>query len=284
MRDPKTGVYFYEKCLEISRLTNDRRGEMASNHDLGLIYQSMGEAVAASKYHERHLELATKDAIPSEEQTAARELVKVYQKIAEEREGEGDHDEAVFFYQKTLESAVLAMERQSEGLANYRLGRAYVMLGECHRAVQFLEDYEVICKELDDREGEGQACSAMAAAYQALSNDEKALTYLKSCLDIASETENLVTQGEACCALGVIYNKRGEYDKAVDYFERNFEIARTVASTGAAETSHVDVSRVYLGMARGNQMLNQYVNVINHDLRAILSWKTRRNIPGMSSF
>ena len=60
------------------------------------------------------------------------------QKIAEEREGEGDHDEAVLFYQKTLESAVLAMERQSEGLANYRLGRAYVMLGECHRAVQFV--------------------------------------------------------------------------------------------------------------------------------------------------
>ena len=73
------------------------------------------------------------------------------------------------------------------------------------------------------------------------------------------------------------------HDKAVDYFERNFEIARTVASTGAAETSHVDVSRVYLGMARGNQMLNQYVNVINHDLRAILSWKTRRNMPGFTT-
>ena len=61
-------------------------------------------------------------------------------------------------------------------------------------------------------------------------------------------------------------------------------IARTVASTGHAENGHVDVSRVYLGMARGNQMLNQYVNVINHDLRAILSWKTRRNMPGFTSY
>ena len=86
----------------------------------------------------------------------------------------------------------------------------------------------------------------------------------KLCLDIASETENLGAQGEACCALGVIHNKKAEYDKAVDYFERNFEIARTLASNGHTDTAHVDLSRVYLGMGRGNQMLNQYVNVINH--------------------
>ena len=92
MGDPKTGVYFYEKCLEISRLTRDRRGEMASNHDLGLLYQSMNEAAAAAKYHERHLELATKDAVPSEEQAAAKELVKVYLKIAEEKEADGGGD------------------------------------------------------------------------------------------------------------------------------------------------------------------------------------------------
>lgn len=41
MNDPKTGVYFHEKCLEISRLTNDRGGEMSANHRLGLVYDKM---------------------------------------------------------------------------------------------------------------------------------------------------------------------------------------------------------------------------------------------------
>lgn len=41
MNDPKTGVYFHEKCLEISRLTSDRRGEMSANHRLGLVYDKM---------------------------------------------------------------------------------------------------------------------------------------------------------------------------------------------------------------------------------------------------
>merc|ERR1719482_2050512 len=32
--DAATGVYFYEKCLEVARLTGDHRGEMAAHHDL----------------------------------------------------------------------------------------------------------------------------------------------------------------------------------------------------------------------------------------------------------
>ena len=32
VKDPKTGVYFYEKCLEISKLTGDSNGEMNANH------------------------------------------------------------------------------------------------------------------------------------------------------------------------------------------------------------------------------------------------------------
>lgn len=41
MNDPKTGVYFHEKCLEISRLTADRGGEMSANHRLGMAYEKM---------------------------------------------------------------------------------------------------------------------------------------------------------------------------------------------------------------------------------------------------
>lgn len=41
MNDPKTGVYFHEKCLEISRLIADRGGEMSANHRLGVAYEKM---------------------------------------------------------------------------------------------------------------------------------------------------------------------------------------------------------------------------------------------------
>lgn len=276
VKDPKTGVYFYEKCLEIARLTGDKKGEMAANNDLGLIYQSMDDVANATRYHERHLELATLSDMPQEETVAARELIKVYRKVAEAEESKSQ-EEAVKFYQKCLEASQLAADRGAEGLAYYRLGRSHVMLEEPGRAVTYLEDFERICKELQDKEGEGDACQAIAAAYQMQQNDLKAEEYLQRCLVIARDTENLIAQGEACCALGVIFNKRGEYHEAVNMFEKNFEIARSSVSSGNGDTRNVDISRVYLGMARGNEMLNQYLHVINQkDLKDLLLWKTRR--------
>lgn len=49
MNDPKTGVYFHEKCLEISRLTADRGGEMSANHRLGVAYEKMVRCVERSR-------------------------------------------------------------------------------------------------------------------------------------------------------------------------------------------------------------------------------------------
>jgi tetratricopeptide (TPR) repeat protein len=95
VNDAKTGVYFYEKCLEIARLTNDYRGEMASNHDLGLIYQSMKEYETAARYHERHLTLGGKGGSDVETRMAAGELVKVYLAIAEAKEKAEANDAAV---------------------------------------------------------------------------------------------------------------------------------------------------------------------------------------------
>ena len=71
---------------------------------------------------------------------------------------------------------------------------------------------------------------------------------------ISEKTENLVAQGGACCALQVIYNKKGAYAMSVEYFEKNFDIARSVVSSGVGDNALVDASRVYLGMAKGNKM------------------------------
>ena len=60
-------------------------------------------------------------------------------------------------------------------------------------------------------------------------------------------------------------------DTSVTPSKRFFEIARSIG-----DRALVDKARVYLGIARGNSMLPKYLDVVTHDLDALLRWKTRR--------
>ena len=115
--------------------------------------------------------------------------------------------------------------------------------------------------------------AALAAAHQSLGDDDKAVEFLTNYLEISAKTENLQAQGESCSALGVIYNSRGEFDKSVEMFEKNFEIARSNVSSGQANTSLVDKSRVYLGIARGNQLRGKVFMHINTDISELINMK-----------
>jgi len=232
--------------------------------------------MTAIQFHERHMQLARDLNVYREMEIAAKELVKVYREYAEEKEQNGDFNEAVEFYSKGLEAARASRDRAAEGVACHRLGKTYVAVGQPQTAANFLHEFERICNDLEDLQGQGSACAALAAAYQSIGDDDKAVGYLETYLSIATKTENLTAQGEACCALGVINNKRGEYQKAVENFEKNFEIARSILSSGAGATGVVDSSKVYLGMARGNLMLGGYFNAIQFDMSSLLKWKNAR--------
>ena len=200
----------------------------------------------------------------------------MYREYAEEKEGIGEYNGAVEFYSKAMEAARASRDRVAEGQACHRLGKTYIEVQQPTKAVNFLHEFERICKEVEDLQGSGSAFAALAAAYQSVNDTDKAIYYLEQFLDIATKTENVTAQGEACCALGVIYNRRGDYKKAVEHFEKNFEIARSVVSSGAGDTSLVDSSRVYLGMARGNAMMGKYFMAIDVDLNSLLLWKNNR--------
>mmetsp|Transcript_31348 Transcript_31348/g.40185 ORF Transcript_31348/g.40185 Transcript_31348/m.40185 type:complete len:458 (-) Transcript_31348:196-1569(-) len=279
LEDPKTGVYFYEKCLEIARLTNDRGAEMLANHCLGVVYESMGELLSAAAYHERHRDLAVEDQLDSEAATANAELVKIYWKFAEQKEAEKDNELSVQFYEKCLQAAQAAEDRASEGVASFKLGRVFISEGQAQQAIPFLEDYLQIVQSLDDLEGQGHAFSALALAYQALDDDSTAQQFLEQFLDVTMKTDNLMAQGEACKSLGALYSRQEEFHKAVEVFEKYFEITRSIVNTGQGSTPLVDLARTYLGIAKANAMLGRYYHAIKDDLGELLEWKNRRKDP-----
>ena len=289
--DAKTGIYFFEKCLEIARLTQDPSGEMRANHHLGLAYQRLNNSDMAITYHTHHRDLVEagqklldegaenaldQDTLESELRAASYELNKMYKRKAEKLESTKKLNEAIALYELGLNAAKNTNDSVTIGQANYRLGRAFILADDPSAALSFLELYRDSCIDSSDREGQGQAFSALAAAHQKLESTNEAVSCLREYLKIAKDTDDLTAQAEACCNLGVIHNRKGEFSKAVHFFERNFEISRSIVASGKGTRRLVDNARVNLGMSRGNAQIGTYMNVISYDLSGLLLWKNRR--------
>ena len=139
------------------------------------------------------------------------------------------------------------------------------------KAVEHYTQYLDLCATLEDVDGQGAACSALAHAHARLDDSATSLAHLQKFLSLAQASGKLQGQAEACCSLGVLYQQQGDFANAVHHLERFFEIARSIG-----DRALVDKARVYLGIARGNSMLPKYLDVVTHDLDALLRWKTRR--------
>ncbi len=57
----------------------------------------------------------------------------------------------------------------------------------------------------------------------------------------------------------------------MEAFKTTFDIAMAIG-----DRKLLDHARVNLGMARGNLQMGMYMGIVNHDLPALLKWKTQR--------
>ena len=272
--DAATGVYFYEKCLEVARLTGDHRGEMAAHHDLGLARMAAGEAEAAARHHERHLAMARALDDAREARLASRELAGVYTARAEALEAAGAP--AADARRAALAAARDAGDAGREAAAGLAFGRAQVASGEPEAAVATLEQAEALLRKLGDVKGEGRAAAALAAAWRDQGDDTAAAAYLERCLASAAASSDLAAEAQACRALGALEAAAGDGDRAVELLEKNFDISRKLLATGDADVSTADRARAYLGVVRGNVRLGALVGAVGGDVAALLGWKCAR--------
>ncbi len=126
------------------------------------------------------------------------------------------------------------------------------------------------------RSGGGAAARARHVGAADEDDDDEALGHLKNFLRVSESTGNLEAQAEACHNLGAIYNRAGRFDRAVEFLEQNFRLCRQLVKEQGAKTAVVDRARVNLGMAKGNQRLGRYMNVVYSDLKSLLYWKNSR--------
>lgn len=276
--DVKSGIYFYEKCLEIARLTSDSMGEMSANNNLGTAHYNIGNSNESIRYHEDHLRIAEANHVESEKIKANSNLVLVYEKQANLHHEEGNIEAEISCRENCLKASRNCNDPAIQGDAHQKLGKVLLQKGNAEDARMHFEQYLEIATKTHNKEAEASANLYLSQAAEYLNDTGNAINRLETYLQMSQDIDNLTSQARAYSNLGYLYSKNGEHSRAVENFEKNFETARSLVSTGEGARDILDKSRVCVGMSRGNAHFKEFMEILKkkNDLTAILQWKTKR--------
>jgi len=264
---------YYEKCLRIARESNNSEAEAGAYCRLGQLNERSGNNEKALEYHERYLGLANASGMEDESAEALKSLVGTYMVRAEEMEAGGEREKAVEYYECCIKAAQECYDAHSEGIANHRLGKLWLQLGDTEKSISHQKAYLEYCKSVspEDQEGIVAASASLADAYHAAGDVDEAVSNLRLCLEIAEATQSLEAQTQACNNLGLIYMKQDNFVKAVECFQRNFEIACSIGGKAL-----IDNAKVNLGVAKGKSKMGKFMDLVCKDLPSLIQWKNNR--------
>lgn len=287
--DWKTAIFFQKKCLEVAQLTTDLKAEMSANHTLGEVYQQMGEYGDARLRHERHEEIAVSIESAEDIITANVELHKVYLVIAQRQEQEQaagtSTDDALKMYEMCLGASIKCADLAAQGEANGKIGNLLLRRGDAAGALPYLEQHSEISTNIGDTEARCRACSSLAWALDSLGEDKRALAELSLVHSISEQAGDAYLQSQACRALGTLYSKVGQLKEAVSVLQRHFELVKAITSSVGREEGatsslvtigDLELARVFVGISKGNLMMNSYMFAINFNMNSLLDWKLSR--------
>lgn len=289
-RDWKTAIFFQEKCLEVAQLTTDMKAEMTANHTLGEVYQQMNSYEQARVCHERHEEIARAIDNADEIVSANVELHRVYLVLAQRMESAGDSDGALSMYEMCLGASIKCMDLAAQGEANGKIGNLLLRRGDPSAALPYLQQHSQISTDIGDTEARCRACSALAWALDSLGEDQQALAELSLVNSISEQAGDAYLQSQACRALGTLYSKVGQLKEAVNVLQRHFELLKAITSsqgggdkdknsgdnTPSVTVEDLELARVFVGISRGNLLMESYMHTIAFDMSALLDWKLNR--------
>lgn len=155
--DYETASYFYQRCLDISIEFKYIEGEANAHRGLGTCEEKVFNKFEAMHHLETALEKASSGDLTEATREISRDLVRVYQQIANEYLEMSEFELSLQFFEKCLEVSRKAEDRNIEAECYQQIGMIYETQGELEKSVQYRTQFLTLCKETKNKLKEGEA-------------------------------------------------------------------------------------------------------------------------------
>ncbi|OUL23200.1 transcriptional regulator [Nostoc sp. T09] len=157
----------------------------------------------------------------------------------------GNYQQAIEFYQQSLELSRDIGDRYTEGLSLMRLGSAYDSLGKYKQAIEFYQQSLEIAREIGAHDGEGNSLMNLGLSYIYLGKYQRAIEFCQQSLEIFREMGNRNSEGLSLMNLGIAYYSLGKYQQAIEFCQQSLEIFRDIGDRNGEAQSLNNLANAY---------------------------------------
>ena len=226
--DWETVSYFHHLCLEISRENHYYQGEARALMGLGICEEKVYNTFEAMHFHERAQEKALEHDNKEIVRSISKELVNIYNKIAQEYLDKEDYEHALEFYEKCLGQCDKAEDMMTQSKCHFQIGLIYERMEDLGEAVMNVNRYLEICQEMELKQEQGEAHKKLSELYSKLGQTSAAIRNLEALLNIAFDQKHKEGQAEAALKLGLLNYKEGLIPTSVSYLNKHFELVKNL--------------------------------------------------------
>ncbi|MBD2484387.1 tetratricopeptide repeat protein [Planktothrix sp. FACHB-1365] len=171
----------------------------------------------------------------------------------------GRYEEAISYYEQSLEIERKIGNRQGETASLNGLGNVYNSLGRYEEAISYHQQSLEIYREIADRGGIAISLGNLGAAYNSLGRYEDAISYHQQSLEIKREIG--ADRGGVAISLGNlgnVYNSLGRYEEAISYHQQSLEIKREIGNRRGVAISLGNLGNVYNFLGRYEEAISYH--------------------------
>ena len=288
MMDYETAQKYHEKHEEVAKLYDVVEEIAKANIELYGVYtvlarrlEAEGNSMEALHIYEICLESAKKSFNKKAEGEANGKIGTLLLSLG----GASNVAKSVIYFQEQCHIAQEMGNLEEKCNACSGLALAYDLLGQGEKALVQLSTVHFISEQTGDSILQSKACRALGTLYSKVGKLELALESLKKHYHLVNvaflNDGNPQSSGKSVTSVG-----SGTGAGVVSKIQGEITAARPLGSgpSDRVTVQDLDLARSFVGIAKGNLLMGNYLISIHSDLSAVLDWKlTRSELPGPES-
>ncbi len=209
------------QALEISQPINNRKGKGATLHNLGVVYNELGQYSKALSFYQQALVIRREIGDKLGEGITLNNIGVIYNQL-------GKNSQALKYYQQALAVKREARDKAGEGTALNNIGLVYDELGQHSQALESLNQALTIFRQLGDQASVGNTLDSIGTVYTSLKQYPQALESYQQALGLLKKVGNRAGERTTLSNIGFLLEKQNQPELAIIFYKQSVNLTEII--------------------------------------------------------